>query len=392
MLFFTRTVNQPSRGRLVTIYGIFVPPMSQENKNISDSQSFNFGFNRLSSMAEIIEAGKRYPYSLPVQAYLAKLLKQSNDFDYERFVKVSAVLSPDRQWLYHYIQSPAALTAPVQTVKAVEVQPVELNLAQEPETVEVKPLEAEVKETIVPLVPVEPPLNIDLEEVELPGHQLPLTDDGTTIIEQALEQVEVEEVTEVVEEVPIQEKPQPVEPLVIHQEPVVIKEPVKPPVRVDILEREILKEAIDKSIQKEVSEIQPDFLSSKQDPAAEENKVADSGFQFWLNPTKKNLESREEKLRKIDALIEKFIKSEPRISPKKSDFFSPVTAAKQSVVVNDDLVSEPLALIFEKQGYFDKAIKAYEKLSLKIPEKRAYFAARIEKIKEIIKNIKNNKE
>ena len=89
-----------------------------------NSQSFNFGFDRLHSLAEIMEAAKRYPYSLPVQAYLAKTLKLSDSFDYERFEKRSAVLSPDRQWLYGFIQA-AVAPAQVQEVKVPEIQQVE---------------------------------------------------------------------------------------------------------------------------------------------------------------------------------------------------------------------------------------------------------------------------
>lgn len=343
----------------------------------NENQLINFGFDRLGSLNDIVEAGKRYPYSLPVQAYLAKTLKQHNSFDYERFEKISAVLSPDRQWLYNYIQIQLTETTPE---------------TKEPDThitVEKNESEAPLKDDD-PLViskiqekPVEPEIRIhfeEVEEVELPGHVPALADDDTITIAEALNQVpqvqgekrpeisQVEE-TEIKKQKPLKEEHTPVKP--------------------DLLEREILKEAIDKSIQKEVSEIQPDFISSISD--LPEEKPVD-GFQYWLNPEKKKAETREQKLKKIDALIEKFIKSEPRIVPKKSEFFSPANAAKQSVVVDEDLVSEPLALIFEKQGYFDKAIRAYEKLSLKIPEKRAYFAGRIEKIREIVRNIKNNKE
>lgn len=352
--------------------------MSSKSIYNIDIHSFNFGLDRLHSLAEMMEAGKRYPYSLPVQAYLARTLKQSNDFDYERFEKISAILSPDRQWLYRFIQAqPQKIQEKPTEIKQIEIQPVE-------PVVEIKP---EQKEAVVLTISevkieeVEIPENLsftEVTEVSLPSHELAVADDGASMIDQVLQHTKL-----VVPEPPVEPEPEPV-----------IMAKIAPVKVDDLLEREILKEAIDKSIQKEVSEIQSDFALEKTvetEPQEQENDTATS-FQYWLNPSRKKVETREEKLRKIDALIEKFIKSEPRIVPKKAEFFSPATAAKQSVVVNEDLVSEPLALIFEKQGYFDKAIKAYEKLSLKIPEKRAYFATRIEKIKEIVRNIKNNKE
>ncbi|MBK7214831.1 MAG: hypothetical protein IPH88_16385 [Bacteroidales bacterium] len=86
-----------------------------------------------------------------------------------------------------------------------------------------------------------------------------------------------------------------------------------------------------------------------------------------------------------NALIEKFITEEPRISAPKKEFFNPLDHARQSSVEHDDLVTETLARIFEQQGHTLKAIKIYEKLVLLIPEKSNYFAARIVELRQLLK-------
>ena len=80
-------------------------------------------------------------------------------------------------------------------------------------------------------------------------------------------------------------------------------------------------------------------------------------------------------------LIDKFIAENPSISRPKAEFYNPISVAQNSIIDQENIVSETLAKIYEKQGYFDKAISIYEKLCLKYPEKSSSFAAQIERIK-----------
>ena len=125
-------------------------------------------------------------------------------------------------------------------------------------------------------------------------------------------------------------------------------------------------------------------------------------FTDWLNRVKKEsgtIQKTEVKINKEPEILpktvkkpsffdqnkgitDKIIESDPgRIKLGNQKFFTPNVDAKQSLLENEHLVTETLAKIYALQGNNSKAIRAYEILSLKFPQKSVYFTSLIEKLK-----------
>lgn len=110
-------------------------------------------------------------------------------------------------------------------------------------------------------------------------------------------------------------------------------------------------------------------------------------FTSWLKSSEqKPVESapKTQEKRKVDEIIEHFIKEEPSISRGKTEFFSPPKKAKESLDEETIPVSETLAKIYAAQGNYPKAIHVYHQLMLAFPEKKLLFAVRIEELKKKI--------
>lgn len=97
----------------------------------------------------------------------------------------------------------------------------------------------------------------------------------------------------------------------------------------------------------------------------------------------KTADAPEERREKNKAIIDRIIESNPGHIRGKEEpkFYAPDLKAKESLLENEHLVTETLARIYALQGSVNKAIRAYEILSLKYPQKSAYFASLIQKLK-----------
>ena len=81
-------------------------------------------------------------------------------------------------------------------------------------------------------------------------------------------------------------------------------------------------------------------------------------------------------------LIDSFLKANPKIIPGNSRYEADLSAGMQE---SNENATETLADIYAAQGHKDKAIEIYQQLILKYPEKHIYFAAQIDRLKEIVK-------
>ncbi len=118
---------------------------------------------------------------------------------------------------------------------------------------------------------------------------------------------------------------------------------------------------------------------------------SDHTFGYWLKLAINREMTIEDQLDKTStakqsALIDEFLQKNPTISPNKEHIKGKNTnLATKSTQESDSLMTETLAQIYLDQGLYNKAIKAYEILSLKNPQKSSFFAQRIAQIAELKK-------
>ena len=108
-------------------------------------------------------------------------------------------------------------------------------------------------------------------------------------------------------------------------------------------------------------------------------------FNEWLQLSTRKPIVREEK-KPLDKfqIIDRFIENNPKITPVEKEEKIVVQLPKDKV--DKSLMTETLAKVYLEQKKYSKAIKAYEILSLKYPEKSGFFADQIKRVRILQKN------
>lgn len=322
---------------------------------------------------------------------LAKAYHDRNDYRFRETLHAAALRCPNRLWLRDFIEGKPEEDAALQrtpetsanvhsetseTQSLVDSSETETTLSLPTETTAESELIPAEGQTVTPPAATETP---DLQEILPAAPEIMVSGDIPATVDLDDLADAAESIPEEIIELPKTET---------SAEPETLEIPVELPVQ--------------RNAPETIAPVNPDkpWRRKHIDPAAmtvysiedhfppEEQSLESPGardFFSWLRnphkgpaPAPVKPETREEK----DDLIQRFLETRPSVSRPKKDFFNPVNMAKKSELEDPGLVTETLANIYLNQGNRDKAIAMFEKLILKYPGKRPYFAALIQKIRQ----------
>lgn len=374
----------------------------------------------------------KYPYCQLFPILYLKALAQHNDIRFEEELTKYAYCISDRSQLYALIHTEKQISlnaieskeAPIysndpEPVLEIVATPIEGETIDNEPAVEIEetPLEiVEIPAVIETSIEVAAEILVDNHEIEPSISPIVLDDDEdeddfeSEFISlnirgnEGLQPEKVEIIIENEPELPIIELTEPtrtegleqISPDSSFEEEATIEQSEDPVI--EKFEKEILSEAI--AANYNLDHLAPHTTTESEEEIVEEifaptvsSFSSKKSFSSWLRSNENDEQPKfDAEKERINAILDQFIKEEPKISrpsketiieekPKK-EFFSPTKKAKESLDVNSMPVSETLAKIFALQGNYPKAIFAYEQLILINPEKKIFFASRIEELKK----------
>lgn len=301
---------------------------------------------------ELKQLLEQYPYVQALRSLYLKALYSNESTSYNQELKKTAAYTLDRDILFNFIVSDNFTVYTPLTLPAIE----EVNTTKETETIETEK---------------EPEQNISTLLQNISKVAYAIVQDSPAFTAEIKEDIEEEK----------QEKASTIEPFTPIEE-----EEIRPVSAVDALEDKL---EIGKPLAFEAGEkysFQEWLKLSKQQPIVRELDTKKEENQPEKDEKEEIIAEDEKKfqksLKKKQALIDKFIETNPKIIPTKKATVSPINI-ELSVQENTSLMTETLAKIYLEQKKYQKAIQAYEILILKYPEKSSFFANQILDIKAL---------
>jgi tetratricopeptide (TPR) repeat protein len=332
---------------------------------------------------ELEDITKNYPWFSLAHSYLAKAYQENKSHKTSGQIALASTLHSNRTWLYGFLKEPI-LKKQSQT-EIVDTLPTEIIPEIVVEVVPSKvPSSSSLAELAASMMDEEPEGREDKRGEEIEVREVREDKRGEEIEVREVREDKRGEEQEVREDKRREEKGR--------------KEEQEEVTDLDFLDKSILATAVASSIFLEVSETEEEEeKDTEQDSVKEveqgpsENGENEALF-TWLRSVSdadekdevkeelkedKRLEdegrnSNESVQPSID-LIEKFIATEPRITPGKVEQYTGVSFAKESLEENFDWVTETMAKLYAAQGKIDRARKAYKRLIELHPEKKIHF-------------------
>lgn len=346
-----------------------------------NKDNFNQALTRFST-SELETLLEKFPYFQQAHLLLAKKYQQQNNPRFDQQLQLAALYTHDRELLYS-IFNEQTVTATLPDL-SVEKETAEIPVVTE--TTEVKEAVTTLTETSNNTEPViellQQPEEKIIELQVVPDTELvgATTDSAEPLILETTKQPETE--------------PQPLLEVALEptkkEEPVTLSEfepePEKPVIETKALEANAVEEfstadphTFDEWLKAYANTETVKVAELKQEPLPLEPEKQDEELEkLILSNIPVNLQELVEEETHYSKGLDRFI--EEQIQKHKS------VAVKNTANENDldpELVTETMAKVYEMQKKYARAIKCYETLILKYPEKIDFFAARINYLKNI---------